>query len=120
MIGVQPNPTISKVREAIAIIRNKENNIQAVLAVGGGSVIDSAKAVCAGALIDEDIYEIYEKQRKNHVIPSPNLPLYTILTLSAAASEFSRDSVLSDPSKKEKINAVLHFPVASAVDPTVC
>jgi alcohol dehydrogenase YqhD (iron-dependent ADH family) len=54
--GVQPNPLISKVREAVSVAKDEKNGVQAILAVGGGSVIDSAKATAYGAKYDGFIY----------------------------------------------------------------
>lgn len=112
--GVQPNPLVEKVRESIALA--KSSNVDAVLAVGGGSVIDSAKAVAVGVfLTGEDIYDVYEKN-----IPfKKTLPVYDVLTLSATASEFNARTVISDPLKKEKLGTSLSRPIASAVDPTL-
>jgi alcohol dehydrogenase YqhD (iron-dependent ADH family) len=61
-----------------------------------------------GAVIERDIYEIYEENST----PPVTLPLYTVLTLSATASEFNSNTVISDPSKKEKLGGVLYKPVA--------
>jgi alcohol dehydrogenase YqhD (iron-dependent ADH family) len=113
--GVQPNPVITKVREGIAITKKKENGIEAVVAVGGGSVLDSGKAICVGTYYGGDVYELYEKDKS---IPE-HLPLYTVLTLSATGSEFNKGSVISDPSKKLKLGTFFYTPVASAIDPTV-
>jgi alcohol dehydrogenase YqhD (iron-dependent ADH family) len=103
------------VREGIAIAKNKDNGVEAIVAVGGGSVLDSGKAISVGTYYNGDIYELYEKDKS---IPE-HLPLYTVLTLSATASEFNRNTVLSDPSKKLKLGGAFHTPVASAIDPSV-
>jgi alcohol dehydrogenase YqhD (iron-dependent ADH family) len=55
--GVQPNPLITKVREAIVVAKDKKNGVQAILAVGGGSVIDSAKAVAFGSKYEGIFFE---------------------------------------------------------------
>ena len=117
MWGVQPNPLVSKVREGIAICKDPANKIDSVLAIGGGSVIDSSKAIAAGALLDCDIYEYYEGR-----IPQPKkmLPYFSVLTLSATGSEFNFGSVVSDPEHHKKIGAFYpESPIASAIDPSV-
>lgn len=88
--GVVPNPRISLVREGVKIV--KDNNVDIVLAIGGGSVIDSAKAICYGAMVDFDVWDFYMGKEK----PSSSLPLAVILTLSATGSECSDSSVLSN------------------------
>lgn len=113
--GVQPNPVISKVREAVAITKDEKNGIEAVLAVGGGSVLDSAKAICFGRYFEGDPWELFLKKDR----PSKHLPLYTVLTLSATASEYDAGGVVSNLEQKLKLGAGFDFPVASAVDPTV-
>lgn len=117
MWGVQPNPLISKVREGIAICKDPANKIDAVLAVGGGSVIDSSKAIAAGALYEHDIYDYYLRKTEQ---PKKMLPLFTVLTLSATGSEFNFGSVVSDPELHTKIGTFYpQSPVASAIDPSV-
>lgn len=88
--GVVPNPRISLVREGVKIV--KENNIELVLAIGGRSVIDSAKAISYGAVVDFDVWDFYSGKEK----PSSSLPLAVVLTLSATGSECSDSSVLSN------------------------
>lgn len=112
--GVQANPVIAKVREAVAITK-ADSSIEAVLAVGGGSVNDSAKAICFGRYWDGDTWDLFLKKDR----PSQSLPLYTVLTLSATASEYDGGGVVTNPEQKLKVGAGFAFPVASAVDPTV-
>ena len=88
--GVRPNPEIGLVREGVALC--KEQGIDWVLAVGGGSVIDSAKAIANGACIEEDVWELF-------VTKSPNpdvLPIAVVLTIPAAGSEASKNTVISN------------------------
>ena len=88
--GVQPNPRLSLVRRGIELC--KKENIDFILAVGGGSVIDSAKAIAGGALYDGDIWDIYiEKEQLKAA-----LPIGVILTIPAAGSESSPDSVITN------------------------
>jgi alcohol dehydrogenase YqhD (iron-dependent ADH family) len=86
--GVRPNPTDDLVYEGIDICRNEK--IDFILAVGGGSVIDSAKAIAAGAVYEGDFWEFYEGK-----LVEKALPVGTVLTISAAGSEGSPDSVIT-------------------------
>ena len=88
--GVQPNPRIDLVREALELCSKK--GIDFVLAVGGGSVIDSAKAICYGIYNGGDPWDFYSKERE----PKGSAPLGVILTLAAAGSEMSDSSVLTN------------------------
>ncbi len=92
--GVKPNPEISLVREGIKICR--ENNIDFILAVGGGSTIDSAKAISIGVPYDGDVWDFYFKG----VIPKKALPIGAVLTIPAAGSEMSKVSVITNGSYK--------------------
>ena len=94
--GVKPNPRVSLVREGIDIC--KKENVDLVLAVGGGSVIDSSKAIAIGVYYDGDIWELYEKWQTIQKA----LPIATILTIPAAGSESSGNSVISNEEKELK------------------
>lgn len=86
--GVKPNPRSGLVYEGIELCRKE--NIDFVLAVGGGSTIDSAKAIAAGAVYDGDFWDYYEGKPVEKA-----LPIGTILTIAAAGSEGSPDSVIT-------------------------
>lgn len=86
--GARPNPRSGLVYEDIELCRKE--NIDFVLAVGGGSAIDSAKAIAAGAVYDGDFWEFYQGKPITKA-----LPIGTILTISAAGSEGSPDSVIT-------------------------
>ena len=88
--GVEPNPKLSLCREGIKIA--KESGAELVLAVGGGSVIDSAKLIAAGALYDGDPWDFPSK--KANVTKA--LPVATVLTLSASGSEMSSSCVITN------------------------
>lgn len=88
--GVVPNPHVSKVREGIQLCR--ENNIDFLLAVGGGSVIDSAKAIGYGVACGGEVWDFYDKTR----VPTGCLPIGAILTLAATGSEMSDSSVITN------------------------
>ena len=88
--GVRPNPEIGLVREGVALC--KENGVDWVLAVGGGSVVDSAKAIANGACIDYDVWELITKKYPNTEV----LPIAVVLTIPAAGSEASKNTVISN------------------------
>ena len=87
--GVVPNPRLSKVYEGIELC--KKEGVDFVLAVGGGSAIDSAKAIAYGAAADFDVWELYDHVRQAETA----LPVGVILTLSATGSEMSQGSVIT-------------------------
>ncbi|MCQ2080578.1 MAG: iron-containing alcohol dehydrogenase [Lachnospiraceae bacterium] len=86
--GVKPNPRSGLVYEGIDLCR--KNDVDFVLAVGGGSVIDSSKAIAAGTVYDGDFWDFYEGKPVTKA-----LPVATVLTISAAGSEGSPDSVIT-------------------------
>lgn len=88
--GVRPNPEIALVREGVTLCKREE--IDWIVAVGGGSVIDSAKAISNGARIEEDVWELFETKRPNPV----TLPIAVVLTIPAAGSEASKNTVVSN------------------------
>lgn len=112
--GVRANPELSKVREAIDLAR--QQGAEAVVAVGGGSVIDTAKAVAVGVYLD-DVWQAFE--RKAAVTKA--LPIFTILTISATASEMNSNAVIShtEEGKKWGMGSPLLFPKVSIIDPSV-
>lgn len=87
--GVQPNPRSGLVYEGIKLCR--EEKIDFILAVGGGSVIDSAKAIAAGSVYDGDFWEFYQGKEIKKA-----LPIGTVLTIAAAGSEGSPNSVITN------------------------
>ena len=92
--GVKPNPRSGLVREGIDICRREK--VDFVLAVGGGSVIDSAKAIAFGTLYDGDFADFYfGKDAKNQPPVPAALPIGTVLTIAAAGSEGSANSVVN-------------------------
>ena len=86
--GVKPNPRSGLVYEGIDLCRAEK--IDFILAVGGGSTIDSAKAIAAGAVYDGDFWDFYSGKRIEKA-----LPVGTVLTIAAAGSEGSPDSVIT-------------------------
>jgi alcohol dehydrogenase YqhD (iron-dependent ADH family) len=95
--GVVPNPRISLIREGIKLC--KKENVDCILAVGGGSVIDSSKAIAGGVFYDGDPWDLCEKR-----IPVfKALPVATLLTIPAAGSEMSGGGVITNEEKKLKL-----------------
>ncbi len=97
--GVVPNPRYALIEEGIALC--KQEQVDFILAVGGGSVIDSAKGIAAGVLLDEkeDLWEDYYMFKR---APKAALPLGTILTIPATGSESSRSSVVTNEKTQHK------------------
>ena len=87
--GVQPNPRDTLVYKGIDLCRRE--NVDFILAVGGGSVIDSAKAIAMGVVYDGDFWDFYARINT----PEKALPVGTVLTIAAAGSEGSGDSVIT-------------------------
>jgi alcohol dehydrogenase YqhD (iron-dependent ADH family) len=90
LAGVKPNPRLSLVREGIRLCR--ENRIDFVLAVGGGSVIDSAKAIGVGVPYEGDVWDFY----LGKAAPERSLATGAIVTIAAAGSETSKSSVITN------------------------
>ncbi len=111
--GVEPNPKLGFVREAIA--RAKEENVQMILAVGGGSVIDSSKYTALGVKTDADVWD-YAMGRAT---PKDALPVGVVLTISAAGSEMSNSAVLTneDLQIKKGCNSEWNRPLFAVLDP---
>lgn len=112
--GIEPNPKIESVREGVALC--KEQGIEVVLAVGGGSVIDASKVIAAGANYDGDAWDLVTDSRKIGKV----LPIVAILTLAATGSEMNKNAVISNMETNEKLGTSSHYfkPVASICDPT--
>jgi alcohol dehydrogenase len=112
--GVRPNPVLAKAREIIALAQKEK--VDAVLAVGGGSVIDTAKSVAAGVFLD-DIWAAFEGQ----VEVTRALPLFVVLTMSGTGSEMDPLAVLTHEGdvKKWVLRSPAISPHTSIIDPTV-
>lgn len=113
--GVDPNPRVSSVRQGAAVC--KQEGIDVVLAVGGGSVIDCAKLVAAGAYYEGDAWDLVcGKARIDKA-----LPIVCVLTLSATGSEMDASAVISNPDTQEKLLAVSSHirPQVAFLDPTL-
>jgi alcohol dehydrogenase YqhD (iron-dependent ADH family) len=95
--GIMPNPTYAKVQEGAKLAR--DNHIDLILAVGGGSVSDCCKIVSAQANLDEDIWEM---QTVKHALPNKFIPLGTIVTVFGTGSEMNNGAVITNEDKKIK------------------
>ena len=95
--GVRPNPKLSLVREGIRICR--ENNISFILAVGGGSVIDSAKAIAIGVPYSGDVWDFFIRK----AIEKETMPIGVVLTIPAAGSETSKSMVITNEEQNLKL-----------------
>jgi len=113
--GVVSNPHLSHVRAGID--KARKNAVQAIVAVGGGSVIDSAKAISAGALVDHDVWQFFKGKKSIR----KTLPLTCVLTLAAAGSEMNGGMVLTNEETRQKfgVGNRLLCPKVSILDPTL-
>ncbi|MDH3327839.1 MAG: iron-containing alcohol dehydrogenase [Desulfobulbaceae bacterium] len=111
--GVQSNPLLSHVKEGIEKV--KAHKIDVVVAVGGGSVLDSGKAICAGSVVNHDVWKFFTGKKS---IKSA-LPMTAVLTLAASGSEMNSGMVVTNDETKEKFgfgNQRL-YPKVSILDP---
>ncbi|MGE7915148.1 iron-containing alcohol dehydrogenase [Lysinibacillus xylanilyticus] len=111
--GVEPNPRVETARLGIDICKREE--IDLVLAVGGGSVIDCSKLIVAGAKYDGDAWDIVKRK----VFVQDALPLGTVLTLAATGSEMNSGSVITNAATEEKLSwgSPAAFPKFSILNP---
>ena len=112
--GIQPNPKYNpSVLDGVKLC--KENKIDAILAVGGGSVLDCSKAIAAGAKYDGDAWDLISYKVKAVAA----LPIVDIITLAATGSEYDCGGVISRTETNDKIGYIdpLLFPVCSILDP---
>lgn len=111
--GVEPNPRIESVVKGVKIC--KEEKIDMVLVIGGGSVIDCGKVIAAGACSEEDPWELVLHPEKI----TAALPIYSVLTLAATGSEMDKFAVISDLKKNEKWGTASEHmkPKMSIMDP---
>lgn len=113
--GIQPNPKYDpSVLDGVKMC--KENDVDVILAVGGGSVLDCSKAIAAGAKYDGDPWDLISYQVK----AKDALPIVDIITLAATGSEYDAGGVISRTETNDKIGYVdpLLFPAVSFLDPT--
>ncbi len=113
--GVEPNPKLGFVKEAIK--KAKQEEIDFILAIGGGSVIDTAKLVASGYYYDGDPFDFNEKKAK----PNQALPVGVILTIAASGSEMSTSCVITNEKTKKKtgFNSEFNQPVFAILNPEI-
>lgn len=111
--GIDPNPRIDSVRQGVAICRDQE--IDVILAVGGGSVIDCAKAIAAAYYYQDDAWDMITSRAEI----TQALPIVTVLTTAATGSEADFGAVISNPETNEKLSLMSDqlFPKVSILDP---
>nr|WP_314786656.1 iron-containing alcohol dehydrogenase [uncultured Campylobacter sp.] len=110
--GVVSNPVLSKVYEGIELAR--KFNADSVLSVGGGSCLDSAKAIAAGALYESDVWDFFTGKD-----PSRALKIFDVITLAATGSEMNSGAVVTNEATKQKfaIHGDVLYPLVSVVNP---
>lgn len=110
--GVVSNPVLSKVYEGIELAR--KFNADSVLSVGGGSCLDSAKAIAAGALYEGDVWDFFTGKD-----PSRALKIFDVITLAATGSEMNSGAVVTNEATKQKfsIHGDMLYPLVSVVNP---
>ncbi|MGE5674257.1 MAG: iron-containing alcohol dehydrogenase [Mycobacterium leprae] len=114
--GVEPNPRVSTVRKGIEICRREQ--IDFILAVGGGSVIDCVKAIAVGARYEGDVWEMITGKGR----ATGGIPFGTVLTLAATGSEMNSGSVITNWETQEKLgwgNPPFSYPSFSILDPVL-
>ncbi len=112
--GIEPNPRIESVEAGVKLC--KENKIDLILAVGGGSTIDCSKAIAVGAYYEgDDLWEMVVNARR---LAKKALPLIDILTLAATGSEFDGGGVITNMKLNSKLGRMYTFPDVSICDPT--
>lgn len=111
--GVEPNPRLSTVHRGVELCH--KHNIELILAVGGGSVLDCSKAIAVGAKYEGDMWDFVERK----AVPQAALPLGTVLTMAATGSEMNGGSVITNEVTKEKLGwgSILANPAFSILDP---
>ena len=110
--GIMSNPTYAKVQEGAKLAR--EHNIDLILAVGGGSVIDCCKIVAAQAKTDEDVWEMEFTHRR---LPDEVIPMGAVVTASGTGAEMNGGAVITNEDKKLKAGMAAAAPRFAALDP---
>jgi len=113
--GAKPNPILSHVKSGIELAI--KSNIDSILAIGGGSAIDTAKAIGAGVGYGGDVWEFFEGK----ALIQTSLPIFTVLTIAAAGSEMNGNCVITkeDEKKKYSFSSIHSYPKVSALNPAL-
>lgn len=111
--GVKPNPVLGHARQGIE--KAKKEKVDAILAVGGGSVIDEGKTIAVGAKTKKDVWRFFKRQDEI----KGALPVYTILTVAATGTEMNENAVITNEETKEKLSISSHhiYPKVSILNP---
>lgn len=111
--GIEPNPKIESVRKGVKLCR--ENNLEAIVAIGGGSVIDCSKAISAAVGYDGDPWDLL----LDCTLITSSIPIFTVLTLSATGTEMNGNAVISnmETNDKKALKSPLVKPICSVLDP---
>ena len=111
--GIISNPILSTIYDGIKFA--KENRVDAILSVGGGSVLDSSKAIAAGVKYESDVWDFFCGKEKINAA----LPIFSIMTLAATGSEMNNGAVVTNEKTRQKwaIASVHTFPKVSIINP---
>jgi len=112
--GVVSNPVLAHTREGVLVAKREQ--VDAILAVGGGSVLDEAKAIAVGATVNDDIWDYFTGKEVESA-----LPVFTILTLAATGSEMNGNAVITNEETQQKYNIAspLVYPRVSILNPAL-
>ncbi|MDD2327389.1 MAG: iron-containing alcohol dehydrogenase [bacterium] len=110
--GIEPNPRVETLRKAIEL--GRENNINYLLAVGGGSVLDGSKLIAAGIADETDAWEIVKRG-----VANKQIPFASVMTVPATGSEMNGGAVISRQETLEKYGFFGNYPRFSILDPEV-
>lgn len=111
--GIEPNPSVETLRKAIEL--GKKENIEYIVAVGGGSVCDATKLIACGIKYDGDAWELV----RNESLIKSAIPYASVMTMPATGSEMNKGSVISNLATKEKYPFYSYYPQFSVLDPEV-
>ncbi|UDM31893.1 iron-containing alcohol dehydrogenase [Lentilactobacillus laojiaonis] len=116
--GIEPNPKIASIREGQKL--TKSNDIDVILAVGGGSVIDASKVIASSKFYDGDPWDFVDRDNPTNRMGIDQLPVIDILTLAATGTEMNVNSVISNPEVNQKLGTKgPNSPAISFLDPTL-
>lgn len=110
--GIMPNPTYAKVQEGAALVR--ERQVDFILAVGGGSVIDCCKIIAAQAVTQEDIWNM---EFTGHRYPTEFVPMGAVVTASGTGAEMNNGAVITNEETKQKAGVLGAFAAFAVLDP---
>lgn len=112
--GIMPNPTYAKVQEGAELARSEQ--VDAIIAVGGGSVIDCCKIIAAQAVIVDDIWEM---EFSHGILPTESLPLGAVVTASGTGAEMNAGAVITNEALDIKTGVFASAPVFAVLDPAL-